>query len=314
MRTYVYIGLALLVCGIGCKSSAPSPTPCEFSDTKATASIEGNFAGGLLASRLSSLEALRAVVDIEYSNGGTDKSSIVRLRHCSKGVQVISELRSGLSQKDIVKARDGGLQDRLGLLLQSPYTIARRGEFQQVYMLSRWVPAVFGEGDVAFYNLAKAAVQHINTPELAFKAARDSSSKGYINTFNHFTAQTIVTSCFSEELADFIADIHELHNMPELTHGNFSKDQLTNPNNNPVDNYVDMINNEWGQEIGKQLRKEYHITRDTYWTPALLTNYLNDIQHHFSWTFGIGFQPFREEDEVIVRFAHKMNVALRGGA
>ena len=69
------------------------------------------------------------------------------------------------------------------------------------------------------------------------------SEKGYLNTFNHITAQAFMTSIFSERLADFIADVHELYNMPELITGDFTEQQLADFENGPVDNYVDMINN-----------------------------------------------------------------------
>ena len=109
------------------------------------------------------------------------------------------------------------------------------------------------------------------------------SEKGYLNTFNHITAQAFMTSIFSERLADFIADVHELYNMPELITGDFTEQQLADFENGPVDNYVDMINNEWGQELGKVLGKKYGIDRHTIWTPQLLRDYLNDIQLYHSW-------------------------------
>ena len=160
--------------------------------------------------------------------------------------------------------------------------------------------------------MAKQSVGNISTPDRAYLNERDSSEKGYINSFNHITGQAIVTTCFSEEMADFIADVHELHNMSELTSGNFSIDQLNDVNNNPVDNYVDMINNEWGQELGKKLKVRYSITNKTEWTPELLANYLNDIQSYYSWAFRIGFRPFTIDDDVIKKFSNKINQVLGG--
>jgi len=274
--------------------------------------------GVLLASRIQSMEELKTIIDIQYfsdssgSNNDGERSSMVRLKHCSGGQEVISELRSGVSQDDIADARDGDLGDRLGLLFSSPYAIANRIDLNKVFTLARWKPNIFGEGDVAFYNLAKTSANNINTMDLAYVNSRDSSEKGYINTFNHITGQAFVTSCFSEEMADFIADVHELHNMPELTTGKFTKEQLVDSNNNPVDNYVDMINNEWGQEIGKQLKYKYGITAETHWTNDLLVSYLNDIQSYYSWAFRIGIRPFRPEDEIVIKFSEKINKVMDG--
>ncbi|MEL6805150.1 MAG: hypothetical protein AAFO91_15365, partial [Bacteroidota bacterium] len=77
-----------------------------------------------------------------------------------------------------------------------------------------------------------------------------------------------------------------------------------------VDNLVDMLNNEWGQELGKQLAAKYQIEHATIWTPALLSNFLNDIQRYFSWAFQLPFQPFRPSDEIVQRFSQKLNFVM----
>jgi hypothetical protein len=171
-------------------------------------------------------------------------------------------------------------------------------------------PNVFGEGDVAFYYLAQASFRNINTPDLAFANSKDTTEKGYINTFNHITAQAFITSCFSEDLADFVGDSHERYYHPKLINGKFSEKEVSDLAEGPVDNYVDLINNEWGQELGKQLKKKYNINRKTYWTPELVANYLNDLQDYYSWAFQIGFKPFRPEDEQVIKFSKKINVVM----
>ena len=76
--------------------------------------------------------------------------------------------------------------------------------------------------------------------------------------------------------------------------------------------YIDIINNEWGQELGKALRIKYKIDQDTEWTPDLLASYLNDVQSYYSWVFQIGFEPFRASDEIVIRFSRKTNTVLKG--
>jgi hypothetical protein len=272
--------------------------------------------GALLASRFPSLEAFTQVVDVRYRRdksreAGADGSTWVTLCHCSGGKAVTSVLAAGLSQDDLTKLKDKGTKaDIAALALRAPNVLAVQTQLKRILVFSRRVPLEYGQGDPGFYDLAAASVAHINTPDLAYRVALDSSEKGYINTFNHFTAQAIITALFSEEVADIVADLHERKNMPALTTGIFTPAQLSSPTDNPVDNYVDMLNNEWGQELGKQLAAQHGITRDTYWTPELLAAFLNDIQAYYMWAFEIGMHPFRADDELVIRFAIKLNVLL----
>ncbi len=269
----------------------------------------------LLASRFNSLEELKAVIQIEYLNppssvDSAEGYSAVYLRQCSNGLEVTSVLESGISQGDIMSVKRDDYGERLWLLATSPFAVANRLDLYKVFSLARRKPHLFGEGDVAFYDLAETSANNISTEELAYRHPRDSSEKGYINAFNHITAQAFITSFFSEELADFLADVHERHHMPELTTGKFTEEQLTNIDNNPVDNYVDMINNEWGQELGKKLKVKYNIDQETYWTPELLADYLNDLQQYYSWAFQIGLAPYSSTDDVVLRFAYKINEVM----
>ena len=272
---------------------------------------------GLLASRFNSMDDLKSVINIEYFETGTAFDSIrhhhskVRLTHCSKGRHVVSDLEPDIHQGDISEARNGDSWTRLGLLLRSPYAIRSRVDLQRIYLPARRRPDLFGESDPAFYDLALTAARNINTKDLAYKAPRDSSEKGYINSFNHIAAQAFITTCFSEGLADFVADIHERFAMPALLSGEFTDQQLQDLVNGPIDNYVDIINNEWGQELGKHLAAKYNIDRDTNWTPQLLADYINDLHHHYMWAFQIGIAPVTPEDAVVIHFAAKMNTVLK---
>ncbi len=291
---------------------------CQVDDsTVPDSSLFSAMNQGLLASRFNSMDDLKSVIDIEYIDTGTAFDSIrhhhskVRLIHCSKGRHIVSELEPDIHQGDISEARNGDSWTRLGLLLRSPYAIRSRVDLQRIYLLARRRPDLFGESDPAFYDLALTAARNINTKDLAYKVPRDSSEKGYINSFNHIAAQAFITTCFSEELADFVADMHERFAMPALLSGEFTTRQLQDLVNGPIDNYVDIINNEWGQELGKQLAAKYKIDRATKWTPQLLADYINDLHHHYMWAFQIGIAPVTPEDAVVIRFAAKMNTVLK---
>jgi hypothetical protein len=272
--------------------------------------------GALLGTRIASFEEMKTIIQIDYEKGAitadtnAPENSWVRVHHCSGGKEVLSVLEKGTKEGDLMKAKDAILP-RFRVLFGSPYAVMHRRDLNKIFVLARFRAELFGVGDLAFFDIAKAMVENINTPDLAFKNTRDSTEKGYLNTFNHITAQAIITSCFSEELADFVADMHERDRHPELITGIFTPAQIADLEEGPVDNYVDLVNNEWGQEIGKQLKVKYGINRATNWTPELLVNYLNDMQAYYIWAFQIGFKSFRAEDKVVRVFANKMNTVLK---
>lgn len=270
----------------------------------------------LLSTRFQNLEHLKKVVSIQYDKDYLSLDSIesihsvVNISYKSNGETITRTMRSGVSQNEILKLQKADLFARTRFVLSNPTTIRQRGELDNIYMLSRRRPAFFGPGDMSFYDLAEGSFRHINTPNLAYFTARDSSEKGYINTFNHITAQAIISSFFSVELADFIGDLHERNNMPEITSGRFSMHQLKDSINSPEDNYIDIINNEIGQKIGSKLKEKYNLNDKTVCTPDLLSAYLNDIQCYYMWALEIGMDNFRSKDEMIIKFSNKINALL----
>jgi len=264
--------------------------------------------GVLLTTRFNSFEEFKKEVQVEYSK---DEKSWVRITQNSNNQIVSSILKSGVKESDIVAIRDGGLIGKIKLVLTAPYFVTNRNDILRVYMLTRRRHRIFGGGDIAFFDIAKTMMRNINSADLRNIPEEDLSEKGYINTFNHANSQALMTAIFSEQLADFIADTHERSNMPELITGKFTDVQIADIKNGPVDNYVDIINNEWGQELGKLLGKKYQISRKTVWTPELLVNFLNDLQSYYSWVFQIGFEPFKSSDDLIIRFSKKINKVMK---
>ena len=301
MRVLKYIICSLLIIVLSC-------TDQKF---KADQSLNRVLTGkaALLTTRFSSFEDLKKVIKIKYSS---DDVPGVSLSHSSNGFVVKSEIKAGVSELDIVNAKKGGFWDQVSLGLKSPYVFFNRKDIMRVYLMARIRCKLFGEGDVAFYNISEAIMHNIMDEDTFGINSKDFGEKGFINTFNHITAQALMTSMFSEKLADFISDVHELRKLPEITTGNFTKEQINDLEEGPVDNYIDIINNEWGQELGKALRIKYKIDRDTEWTPDLLASYLNDVQSYYSWVFQIGFKPFRASDEIVLRFSSKINSVMKG--
>lgn len=304
MKAFAPVLLVLIL--TACSSRVPDDMCIRICDTGPDGSYQTG-ACALVATRFKSMKDFKRVVQLAYNEQVGDTATEVRLVHCSKGHLVTGILSKGVSQNEISKAQNGSIWEKIGLMIRTPYAIQSRADLEHIYLLARRKPRLFGEADKAFFDLAETMVANINTPDLAFRSEADTTEKGYLNSFNHLTAQAFITSIFSEKMADFVADVHERKNMPELISGKFKPEQMTDPNNNPIDNYVDIVNNEWGQELGKQLKAKYDIHRETTWTPHLLSAYLNDLQSYYGWSLQIGFQPFRPGDEVVQKFAHKIN-------
>ncbi|MAY83550.1 MAG: hypothetical protein CMP59_05380 [Flavobacteriales bacterium] len=294
---------ALLSCG---EDSAEKSSACIRPEK-----IEQQYA--LLASRIDNLQELEEHIKIQYSSNGEAseagklKNDQVKLIYCSRLDTIISILKEGISQTEIEEAKDGTFIDKFNILWSEPYLISNRQHFKDIYLLARRRYDVYGYGDVAFYDLALEASNKIKLNKRAYQNPRDSSEKGFINSFNHITAQAMISSLYSAKIADVIADVHERYNMPELIHGSFTQEQLENKNNNPVDNYVDVINNEIGQILGTKLKMKYGIETQQRWTTSLLANYLNDLQDFYSRSFQIQMKPFESDEEVIKKFTEKLN-------
>lgn len=270
-------------------------------------------AKALLATEFKTLEDFATKVELHYSDTTSDSiTGTVRISYKDHNQLIVSELSNGVTQGDIVTAHVGDIWDKLSLLFSSPYAVWNRKELSQIYMLARRRPLIFGDGDIAFYDLALASMRNIRDTNGAFSNFRDSLEKGYINTFNHITAQALITTLHDEEIADYIATVHERFSMPQLVSGKFSSAQLSDTLDFPVDNYIDIINNEIGQELGKYLKSECAINDATTWTPSLTAKYLNKVQDYYAYSFDLEIDPFSERDSLIVRFADKIETIKKG--
>ena len=309
MRPFRFFMLFLMLVSLSCGNDSKQMSSMNTD----ASSVYRPTKGGLISTRFKSLEELKSVVDIEYfgTNSDTifspDERSEVHLTHACNGQSVTAILEWGISDHDLTKARDGNLWDRIELILKEPYLTTKRNDLIRVFNFARRRGYLYGEGDVAFYDVALVMFGNISTADLDAVSPEDHGEKGFINTFNHITAQAFLATVFSEKFTDFIADMHERGNLPELVSGKFTAAQLKDRDKGPVDNYVDIINNEWGQELGKTLKAKYGINRYTHWTDELLANYLNDIQSYYSWAFQINFKPFDAEDRFVKNYVIKIN-------
>ena len=285
--------------------AAACSAPIEYSNVeKREGCNEGQL---LLGTAYDSFESLKECIDINYTKGSKPKMT---MHHYGETSVTTCSMSAGVSEKDILNANASNLIAKAKMIAKVPLLVADRIDLQRAYLLSRRRPVNFGANDVAFYDLATAITNHIDRSGIHEKYNDDFSEKGFINTFNHFVSQAIITSIFSRRLADFIADAHELARLPELVTGQFSKAQLEDLKNGPLDNYVDLLNNEWGQAFGERMQNKYDIDRSSHWTPELMASYLNEVQSYASKAFDIGFEPFRPSDANVILFADKINAVM----
>ena len=266
--------------------------------------------GALLSSSFDSFESFQKIVDIQYS--GSKRNPKVILIHNSNGKSVVSKMTAGYSDNEIRKAQHEGIFKKLKVIFSEPLLLYYGEDLRKIWSMVRKRQNVFGADDVAVFNFAEKMVDNIYDHDKARMSEKDLSEKGYLNSFNHINGQAMMTSLFTERFADYIADLHERGNMPELVTGKFTKKQVEDLEFGPVDNYIDIINNEWGQEMGKMLKHKYDIDRNTIWTPTLVASYMNDLQAYYSWSFQIGFKPFYVDDPLVMKFAKKLNVIMSG--
>jgi len=315
MSLRILISITVIILITACNGSE-SESSSSDSIPKASSIQFPSLPKALLTSRLRDLDHFKSIVNIQYYadnepiNAPSSASDRVVLSYFFGEDTLVSVLKKGISQDDIVEAKDGELIDKLTLLVAEPYAIKIREELKKVQLLARRRRDLFGWGDVAFYDLAEVAMYKIKDDSLSFQSKGDKGEKGYINTFNHITAQALISAIFSEKHADFIGDVHELHAMPELVNGMFTTKQITDFDNNPRDNYIDLIHNEIGQELGLYIKSKYDINSKTHWTKKLLVNCLNELQSYYAWSFRLDIEPFRENEEIIDLFCNKMNVVL----
>ncbi|TSA51857.1 MAG: hypothetical protein D4R43_00140 [Sphingobacteriales bacterium] len=260
----------------------------------------------LLLTQYKSLNELKSVIKIKYLKD----SSGVCLSCICRGCEVTHELKSGLGQDDFSKAAKGNFWDKLRLGIRCPFAVWNKKALTSIENLGRRKDNIFGHPDVAFYDLAESMVLHISDEDRENMSEKDLGEKGYLNTFEHVTTSAMMASIFSESIADFVGDAHERSTMPELITGKFTTQEITDIDFGPVDNYLDLINNEWGQRFGKVLKEKYHINQNTLWTPKLLADFLNDLESYYSWVFKIAFNPVTPDEEIIIQFALKMNKVL----
>jgi hypothetical protein len=122
-------------------------------------------------------------------------------------------------------------------------------------------------------------------------------------TASHVTGQALITTLYGAATADEIGDMHE-RGQGSLMSGDIPQ----NEQKQAIDNYADLINNEFGQMWGSQIQEELGITSSTTWTPELTSSFLNSLQGKIGESMGIEFnKQFTKDDQFVKDYTNFIN-------
>ena len=140
--------------------------------------------------------------------------------------------------------------------------------------------------------------------EELYKRTKNKGNGTLENTYLHVSGQALITMFFGQSFANFAGHLHE-RSQGSLITGQFSSQQdITQA----IDNYADLINNKWGQELGKTISSKFNISKSTVWDNNLSANVLNAMQTFYNEKMGKNFSSdFKPNEKFVNDFTSFMN-------
>jgi hypothetical protein len=265
----------------------------------------------LIASDYKNLKALKQVIDIRnipattVTLPGEDHRpprtfqipARVAVSYPKAGLTDINELsESTVTQAELKAAAAGGFLDKAAVALAHPELVWFKSDLEAIEKLSFVKKNTAGS---AIGHVTDAMLTHIKPP-----AKSKAASEGRQNMLLHVFGQAVITTLFGRAAADLAGDIHE-RDMASLISGAITPAEAKGA----IDNYVDLINNVYGQQLGAQLATSVGVGvgGGTTWDPALTTEYLNAAQRWISREMGWKMSDFTVSDSVVVKFTALLN-------
>ncbi len=259
----------------------PWYTPYQFAGNKPIIAIDLDGLEPLVATDYKTLEDLGQKIELRYYS---DIAKMVYISNTFEGKTVTDKLSSSMSsQEDLKKARSANLFQKGVIGLTNPTAVYYRKTLEKIEKMSYKAK---NDQNLAFQSIAKSLL------------AKTSNPRGTLdNTYLHVAGQAFITTLFGEGVADFAGHLHETAHEALMT-GIFISDRDINA---AIDNYSDLVNNQWGQEFGMEISEHLGIDSSTEWTNDLTANYLNALQEKISETMGIEFESSYNADQNFVK-------------
>ncbi len=278
----------------------------------------------MIANRYKNIEALKKAVDISYTPAGYEKrwsaiekgyvydyvpAKVSVTDKGGKGTNVLSMATP--SQGKLDAANKAGLPGKAALGMRYPELVWHKSELEGVRKLALGIkhegeeaPAItmFGMAKEMYKNLQtkpKGPTYTVGDNVVTMKDATE-------NMLLHVAGQATLTTLYGRNVADLAGDIHE-RGQPALITGKISATE----ERQAIDNYSDLVNNLYGQDIGKRLSEKF--SSKTAWTPALTAEFFNAIQSEIAAETGLTFKPFDEKNIKIQKFTNLLNEVMGTG-
>jgi RHS repeat-associated protein len=265
----------------------PWYSPYQFAGNMPIWAVDLDGAEPLVASNYKTLTDLKSAIKmVHYKH---NQKQTVMMTNSFLGMHVIDVLVSGeTSQEDLKKARDGGFWAKTGAVAKDPSAAFYKNDLEKIEKMSYRKK---NDQKLAFQDIALLlASKTINPPG------------GIDNTYLHVAGQAFITALFGEGAANYSGHLHEAAHESLFT--GVSKD--IKDEQSMIDNYADLINNQWGQAFGKQIMGELDVSGD--WTNENTADFLNKLQDKLSETMGTKFSgKHSAEDEVVKGFTKLIN-------
>ncbi len=257
----------------------------------------------LIANEFKDIAALRKAVDIKYTPRRFTSAyvSVTDKAKKSKGTNELSE--GGVGQADLKKAAAGDLADKIGFGLGNPSVVWHKSELEGIEKLSY---VAKNTSHTALMKISDAMYTHIAKPSAGptYFIGKDKVDMpgATRNMLLHVFGQAVITTVYGRSAADFAGDIHE-RDQPSLITGKIGATE----ERQAIDNYSDMINNLYGQDIGERVSKTLGVSSSTVWTPAMTAKYVNAIQAEIATEMSWKMTPFSAKAAEIARFSALLN-------
>jgi RHS repeat-associated protein len=270
------------------QSEYPMLTPYQFAGNTPIWAIDLDGLEPLVASDFETLSQLKKNLKLEYCYDVVDSKEVYQV--------TVSQNFWGIHQQHILTENGGPKQTELETFWgKASYAASHPGNALVLNKINNLSLRKNNDQKMAFQDIANTLKANLSKGE----------ARGTIdNTFLHVAGQSFITTLFGEGYADLSGDIHERDHKSLLT-GNIQAGVDTQK---AIDNYSDIINNQWGQRWGEAISKDLGITKDTEWTNDLTSKYLNALQDKISKGMGVKFdKSFKESDNFVKKTTEFIN-------